>query len=268
MQRILWVLLCGIFVVLMATACPREQKPADTPDSPDINIDVKTDDTSTDTSTDSTKADTDQSSSTAADGTATDATTPPADASTPPADATTPPADTPPAAGTTTVVLVTTKGDIEIEVHPEWSPLGAAHFLELVNAKFYDGAPWFRVLDGFVAQAGVAADPAMNSTWGPKTIQDEPVVQGNKPGYVAFGKSQMPNSRSTHIFINTNDNTGSLDPQGFACFAVVTSGMDNVMKLEKVEYADQGGLGAPGGMAAFKQAFPTADYITKAYVKK
>lgn len=178
------------------------------------------------------------------------------------------PAEVKPAAATTKVVLETTKGNIVLEVHPEWAPIGAAHFLELVNAKYYDGAPWFRVIDGFVAQCGIAADPVMTAKWQNKTIMDDPVVQGNKPGYVAFGKTGAPNSRSTHIFINYADNSMSLDPQGFACFAQVVEGMDVANKLFRAEFADQAALSAPGGLDAFRKMFPEADYIKKAYVRK
>jgi cyclophilin family peptidyl-prolyl cis-trans isomerase len=168
---------------------------------------------------------------------------------------------------TITVVFETTKGDIVLEVHPSWSPLGAAHFIELVEAGFYDGAPWFRVIPGFVAQCGVAADPALNVTWGEETILDEPVRQGNLPGYVAFGKSAMPNSRSTHIFINYIDNSGALDSQGFSCFAQVVEGFDNARELFPCEFGDQAGLGAAGGLDRFRQAYPNADYITRAYLR-
>ena len=166
------------------------------------------------------------------------------------------------------IVLETTKGDIELTMHPEWAPIGAAHFTELVNAGFYDGAPWFRVIYGFVAQCGIAADPALNEKWDDKTILDEPVIQGNDTGYVAFGKTGAPNSRSTHIFINLADNRAGLDKQGFACFAQVTSGMDLAQKLFRAEYNDQGGLAAPGGLARFQAMFPKADYIKRAYVKQ
>jgi peptidyl-prolyl cis-trans isomerase A (cyclophilin A) len=166
----------------------------------------------------------------------------------------------------TTVHLETTKGKIVLAVHPAWSPLGAKHFLELVNAGFYDGAPWFRVMDGFVAQCGVAADPAMNEKWANATIQDEPVIQGNQRGFVAFGQSPEPNSRSTHFFINYADNSTSLDGQGFACFAEVIEGMDVADKLTRCEFADQGGLAMQGGLEKFKTMFPKADYITKATV--
>jgi peptidyl-prolyl cis-trans isomerase A (cyclophilin A) len=169
--------------------------------------------------------------------------------------------------GTTEVVFETTKGNIVLTVHGDWAPLGAAHFLELVNAKFYDGAPWFRVMEGFVAQCGISADPALNKEWGEKTINDEPVKQGNEAWYVAFGKTSQPNSRSTHIFINLSDNTRSLDPQGFACFAQVTDGQDVAQNLFRCVYQDQGGLAAQGGLAQFKQMFPNADYIKKAYVR-
>lgn len=38
------------------------------------------------------------------------------------------------------VKCTTTKGDITIAVYPEWAPLGAAHFIELVNDNFYTGS--------------------------------------------------------------------------------------------------------------------------------
>lgn len=164
------------------------------------------------------------------------------------------------------VVLETTKGDIVIKLHPEWSPKGVEHFKELVNAGYYNGAPWFRVIEGFVAQCGVAADPKLNMAWGEKTITDEPVVEGNKRGRVTYGMSGQPNSRSTHIFINFADNS-RLDGQRFAAFGEVEAGMDVADKLTRCEFQDQGGLAGPGGIAKFKAMFPSADYIKKAYIK-
>jgi cyclophilin family peptidyl-prolyl cis-trans isomerase len=170
-------------------------------------------------------------------------------------------------ADATRVVLETTKGDIVLAVHGDWSPLGAAHFLELVKLGFYDGAPWFRVIDGFVAQCGIAADPTLNREWGEATIKDDPVVQGNQRGRLSFGKTGMPHSRSTHFYINYRDNSGGLDPQGFSAFAEVVEGMDVADSLARCEYNDQGRLKEEGGLADFKQRFPNADYITRAYVQ-
>jgi cyclophilin family peptidyl-prolyl cis-trans isomerase len=166
----------------------------------------------------------------------------------------------------TRVVLETTKGDIALDVHSDWSPIGATHFLELVKLGFYNGAPWFRVLDGFVAQCGIAADPALNEEWGEKTIKDDPVVAGNLRGNLAFGKTGAPHSRSTHIFINYRDNSHGLDPQGFSAFAQVVDGMDIADSLARCEYSDQYRLKGAGGLEDFKRRFPDADYILRAYV--
>ena len=169
--------------------------------------------------------------------------------------------------GGNTVVLETTKGDVVIQLYEEWSPLGVAHFKELVNDKFYDGAPWFRVIPGFVAQCGIAADPAMNQKWEEKTIKDEPVVKGNARGTVVYGKTGLPDSRSTHIFINFVDNSSKLDGQGFSAFGEVIEGMDVADKLFACEFRDQGALAASGGLDKFKTQFQNADYIVRAYIK-
>lgn len=182
----------------------------------------------------------------------------------------------------TTVVLETTDGDIVLEVHSAWSPLGAPHFLELVEAGYYDGAPWFRVIDGFMAQTGISDDPELNREWGRKTIMDDPVVVGNKRGFVSFGTSG-PNSRTTHFFINFGDNTGPpayLDRQGFSAFAQVVEGMDVVDGLHRIpdgppgsgrlgdSTITQGSLATAAGFEQFQDHFKEADYIKRAYIRE
>src|SRR6476619_2091788 len=94
----------------------------------------------------------------------------------------------------------TSKGPFVIEVHRSWSPVGADRFYNLVKNGFYDDTRFFRVLDGFMAQIGINGDPAVQSNWRNATIQDDPVKQSNKRGFVTFAKSSAPNSRSTQIF--------------------------------------------------------------------
>jgi cyclophilin family peptidyl-prolyl cis-trans isomerase len=176
------------------------------------------------------------------------------------------------AAETTHVVFETTKGDIVMEVHPEWAPVGARHFIELVELGFYDGAPWFRVIDNWVAQTGISWDEELNKQYGEANIDDDPVLQGNQRGYVAFGMTDQPRSRSTHIYINFADNS-RLDPRGFAAFAQVVEGMDVADSLYRIpddvfanSGIDQDKLGTDEGFAQFEQLFPDADYICRAYV--
>lgn len=167
------------------------------------------------------------------------------------------------------VVLETSKGDVVLEVHPEWSPIGAAHFRELVEAGYYDGAPWFRVIEDFVAQCGIAADPEMTAQWQDLNIPDERVVQGNTRGYVSYGKSAEPDSRSTHIFINF-DNNSRLDAVGFSAFAVVVEGMDVVDSffITAENPPDTQEKLTEQGVSFFRQLYPEGDYIVHAFVRE
>ena len=120
-------------------------------------------------------------------------------------------------------------GSFIVEVHPEWAPRGAARFVELVESSFFDGASFFRVITSFVAQFGIAADPGVTARWIGKDLQDEPVIQSNKRGFLSFATSG-PNSRGTQIFINLVDNT-NLDGMNFTPFARVVDGMSTVDRL-------------------------------------
>lgn len=166
------------------------------------------------------------------------------------------------------VVLETTKGDVTILVHRDWSPLGADHFYQLVNSGFYNGDRFFRVVPDFVVQFGMNGDPNVNKQWSDANIQDDPVKVSNKQGTVVFAKTSEPNSRSTQIFINLGDNS-RLDAQGFSPFGEVIKGMDSVEEFYKGygESPDQGQISALGN-SYLEQSFPKLDYIKKAYVVK
>lgn len=53
-----------------------------------------------------------------------------------------------------TVLLTLPHGKVVIELAPQFSPKHVAQFSELTKQKFYDGTSFYRVIDGFVAQAG------------------------------------------------------------------------------------------------------------------
>src|SRR5213594_3094499 len=87
----------------------------------------------------------------------------------------------------------TSKGPVVITVHRAWAPVGADRFYNLVKNGFYDDCRFFRVLDDFMAQVGINGTPSIQSNWRNATIQDDPVKQSNKRGFVTFAKSGMPN---------------------------------------------------------------------------
>ncbi len=139
------------------------------------------------------------------------------------------------------VRFTTTRGNFVVTVTRAWAPLGADRFYNLVKHHFYDGAAFFRVLKGFVAQFGISPYPAVTTAWHTSYIQDDPVTHTNARGYVVFATSG-PNTRTTQLFINLADNK-SLDTRGFAPFGQVTQGMAVVDSL----YQGYGEGGTPGG---------------------
>jgi len=55
--------------------------------------------------------------------------------------------------------IVTTQGNIYVELYPEWAPITARNFLSLSQRGYYDNNPWFRIVPDFVVQTG---DPTGN----------------------------------------------------------------------------------------------------------
>ena len=142
-------------------------------------------------------------------------------------------------------------------------PKGADRFYNLVKAHYLDGARFFRVIPGFMAQFGLAGDPAVSKTWD-VPIQDDPVKASNVRGALTFAATGAPNSRSTQLFINFGDNS-RLDSQRFAPFGKVVSGMENVDQIYSGygESPDQGRIEAEGN-AYLDKEFPRLDYIKTA----
>lgn len=170
--------------------------------------------------------------------------------------------------------FTTSKGDFVVEVNREWAPHGADRFYNLVKNEFYDGVRFFRVIDGFMAQFGISGDPALSARWRTASILDDPVTQSNTRGRVTFAMTGRPNSRTTQLFINFGDNS-SLDGQGFAPFAEVVEGMDEVIDQIYSGYGegaprgqgpDQGRIQALGN-EYLEASFPDLDYVMSARIE-
>src|SRR5580692_1147403 len=79
----------------------------------------------------------------------------------------------------------TSRGPVIIEVTRALAPNGADRFYNMVKAKYFDGARFFRVIPNFMAQFGLAGDPAVSKMWD-VPIQDDPVKASNVRGAVTF----------------------------------------------------------------------------------
>jgi peptidyl-prolyl cis-trans isomerase A (cyclophilin A) len=162
----------------------------------------------------------------------------------------------------------TTKGEFVVEVTRAWSPNGADRFYNLVKSGFFDNVKFFRVVPNFVVQFGIHGDPDLAMKWLQSNIDDDKVVESNKRGFLTFAKSGAPNSRSTQLFINLQDNA-RLDEMGFSPFGKVVKGMEVVDKLYN-GYGEQitrlQGEIASQGNAYLEKEWPKLDGIKKATI--
>lgn len=167
----------------------------------------------------------------------------------------------------------TTKGPFTIEVVREWAPLGADRFYNLVELGFFDDIAFFRAIDGFMVQFGLHGQPEVTRAWKAADLRDDPRTQPNKKGTISFA-NRGPNTRSTQVFINFNDNV-PLDSMGFAPFGRVVEGMDVVESLH-TGYGEGAPQGAGPdqmqiereGNAYLRRRFPKLDWIKTAVVEK
>lgn len=141
-----------------------------------------------------------------------------------------------------TVRFSTTKGQFDIAVQRKLSPAAADRFYQQVTHRFYDGAYFYRVVPGFVAQFG-PTDTLMKNAWAKHKVPDEPVLASNTRGALAYARSGKE-TRNADLFINTQSNSPRLDTiryngvTGFPVFGHVVQGMDVVDSLYS-GYANQ-----------------------------
>ena len=145
------------------------------------------------------------------------------------------------------VTLTTSLGVIELELDPDKAPITVKNFLEYVDAGFFDGTIFHRVIPGFMIQGGgFSADFVQKPTRA--EIKNE-ATNGlvNKRGTVAMARTNVVDSATAQFFINLKDNDflnhSSADPRGYgyAVFGHVSSGMDVVDKIAAVETSSKGG---------------------------
>lgn len=165
------------------------------------------------------------------------------------------------------VSFATTKGTFVVTVHRAWSQLGADRFYNLVQAHFFDGVTFFRVVKGFVVQFGISPDPAVSKAWQTANIGDDPVKTSNTPGTITYADAG-PGTRTTQVFVNLGNNA-ALDAQGFSPFGRVTTGMSVVNKLYggygDKPTSDQQQISTQGN-AFLQKTFPKLDHIRTARI--
>ena len=121
------------------------------------------------------------------------------------------------------VDIETTRGLITVVLRRAWAPHGVDRAYNLARAGYFDDSRFYRVVDGFIAQFGIAGDPAIAGVWSQERLPPDARRASNARGTVTFAQFE-PDDRTTNLFINLRDNS-RLDALGFAPIGRVVKGM-------------------------------------------
>ena len=100
------------------------------------------------------------------------------------------------------VKIITAKGDVNINLLPDKSPVTVANFVNLAKKGYYDGLKFHRVIDNFMAQGG---DPTGTGAGGPGYRFEDEVNNGlnfSKAGKLAMANAG-PGTNGSQFFITT-----------------------------------------------------------------
>lgn len=139
------------------------------------------------------------------------------------------------------IVMETSKGEIVLELYPDKAPLTVKNFINYVDAGFYKGTIFHRVIPGFMLQGGgFSQDMQKKPTLKPVKNEADNGLKNDR-GTIAMARTQDPHSASSQFFINTVDNAflnykgRTKAGWGYAVFGKVIKGMEVVDAISKVE---------------------------------
>lgn len=122
-------------------------------------------------------------------------------------------------------IIKTDKGEIQLDLHADKTPLTVANFVNLAQRGYYDGVSFHRVIADFMIQGG---DPTGTGRGGPGyRFEDEldPDLRHDGPGVLSMANAG-PGTNGSQFFI-THGATPHLDGH-HTVFGRVTAGQDVV----------------------------------------
>ena len=146
----------------------------------------------------------------------------------------------------TRAVIETNMGNISLSLDETKAPKTVANFVSYARKGFYDNTVFHRIIDGFMIQGGGFTPDLAQKATDKAVINEADNGLKNTVGTIAMARTGDPNSATSQFFINTADNAflnfKNKTPQGYgyAVFGKVTSGMEVVEKIAKVQTTDRG----------------------------
>lgn len=135
-----------------------------------------------------------------------------------------------------------TYGRVVIKLRPDLAPNHVERIKTLARRGFYDGAPFHRVIPGFMAQTG---DPTGTGT-GQSDLPDlEPEFNAapHYRGMVSMARASAENSANSQFFIMLNDRK-MLDGQ-YTVWGEVIGGMKFMDRIKKGDPEADGAVAPP-----------------------
>jgi peptidylprolyl isomerase len=129
-----------------------------------------------------------------------------------------------------TLYLDLTHGRVVIRLRPDLAPNHVARVKHLVRGAFFDGLPFHRVINGFVAQTGDPTGTGVGGTG--RLLKAEFARTPHRRGIVSMARAANRNSADSQFFIVTTDNRAKLDGK-YTVWGEVVSGMEFVDMIRK-----------------------------------
>jgi len=148
------------------------------------------------------------------------------------------------------LIMTVKGGPVVIALRPDLAPNHVARIRELASAGFYDGAPFHRVIPGFMAQTG---DPTGTGSGGSDLpdLKAEFSSERHVRGTVSMARTGDPNSANSQFFICFDD-APWLDRQ-YTVWGKVTEGMEHIDALKKGGEHNNGAIsGAPDRIVSMR----------------
>ena len=136
------------------------------------------------------------------------------------------------------VALVTSVGEIQIELLPKFSPRHVSNFLALIHQNFYVGLVFHRVIPNFMIQTGGYTENLTYRRTNRSVANESLNGLKNRKYSVAMARLDHPDSGDTQFFINVGNNThldATPDGPGYTVFGRVISGQDVIETIELVD---------------------------------
>jgi len=144
------------------------------------------------------------------------------------------------------VVFDTSKGKIVLELFPGNAPETVKNFLSYVDAKYYDGTIFHRVIPNFMIQGGGFTTDMKRKT--PRAPIKNEADKGlkNDRGTIAMARTGDPHSATAQFFINSKNNdflnykNKTQQGWGYAAFGKIVEGLKTLDAISAVKTKTSG----------------------------